>query len=545
MVVITENMAWPPMDLERHKMREHSAWYSGEAEVLSNFYYDSKLQDFLSFNYSSCNNNKFWARQIKNQSNFFIHIPIANDIAETSSSFLFGKTPIIRFDSNASDMDQAQKDLDDMLTKSGFFSKIVEGAEVASAMGGVFVKEAWDSDLSEEPIPMIVQCEQSFPKFKFGKLVSVTFMYELAVVGSAVYRLGEDVQKGKIINTLYQGTADTLGIIVPLTDCDAAIGIEAEVVTPDILTAQYIPNLLPNRLNRQSSSGRSDYQGIETLMDALDETFSDWMVDVQIARGKLHVPTGYIKGMSDGDGKFNLDKVMYEEMEVDPMNVPDPITATQFAIRADEFEKTTLNLMDRIITSAGYSPQSFGLNIQGRAESGTALNIRERKSFSTTLKKQSYWEEALKNIVKSMLLIKNAYLGGKFTCELDVNVAFSESIANNSMEVATCIKTLSDASAISTDTKVRMQHPEWTDTQVDEEIERINNDGSVGVPVPNPEDLTQMGENQLGGINNQAKDKNVPDVKQEGSGNKVVTQKPKPEPIIKPNLAKPKKPVKK
>lgn len=509
---IKEGMQWPPMDLERYKMKEHSTWYSGEAELLANFYFDNDLQNYMNLNYGTKNNNKFWARQIKNDSQFFIHVPVANDISETSSAFLFGESPIIRFGSDSEDMKNNQKQLDDMLTKSGFFSKIIEAAEVSSAIGGVYMKAAWDSDLSSEPIPVVVQCEQAFPTFKFGKLVKATFMYDVSCDGSTVYRLAETISKGKIENVLYKGSSDNLGNIVNLSECEATKDLKPTVDTADVMTCVYIPNLLPNKLNRQSPMGRSDYQGQETLMDALDEVFSAWMVDVQIARGKIHVPSGYVKEIANGKTKFNIDTMMYEELDVDPTAMTDPVKATQFEIRAEQFEKTCLNLLDRIITSAGYSPQSFGLNIAGRAESGTALNVRERKSFATTNKKQAYWEGALKDFIKAMCTIKQAFLGGKFTCELDVNIAFCDSISNNMSEVSNSVKTLSDAKAISTDTKVRMVHPEWTDEQVNEEVERILNDEQAGMPMDNPEDLTQM---QFGG-NNKVGQKEGPDDKLEG-----------------------------
>lgn len=510
---IKENMQWPPMDLERYKMKEHSTWYSGEAELLANFYFDNDLQNHMQLNYGTRNNNRFWARQIKNDSNFFIHVPVANDISETSSAFLFGESPIIRFDSDSEGMKDNQKQLDDMLTKSGFYKKLVEASEVSSAIGGVYLKVAWDSELSEYPIPVIAQCEQAFPEFKFGKLVKVKLVYDVSNDGSTVYRLVETIRKGKIENELYKGSSDNLGKICELSECEATKSLEKEVDTADVMTCIYIPNLLPNKLNRQSPMGRSDYQGTETLMDALDETFSAWMVDVQIARGKIHVPSGYIKEIGEnGKTKFNIDTMMYEELDVDPTSITEPIKATQFEIRADQYEKTCLNLLDRIITSAGYSPQSFGLNIAGRAESGTALNVRERKSFSTTNKKQSYWEDGLKEFVKAMCVIKQSFLGGNFTCELDVNIAFSDGISNNMSEVSNSVKILSDAKAISTDTKVRMIHPEWTDEQVEQEVKRIMNDESAGTPMDNPEDLTQMNF----GINNQKENEGTSDVKSEG-----------------------------
>lgn len=512
-VEIKENMQWPPMDIERYKMKEHATWYSGEAELLANFYFNHDLQNYMELTFGTRNNNKFWARQIKNDSQFFIHVPIANDISETSSTFLFGESPIIRFNSDSEGMKQYQSDLDTMLTESGFFNKLVEAAEVASAIGGVYIKVAWDSELSEHPIPVICQCDDAFPIFKFGKLAKVSFAYEISNDGSKVYRLIETISKGKIENTLYHGSKDNLGVKVDLSECEATKELKPEVDTAEVMTCVYVPNLLPNKLNRTSPQGRSDYQGQETLMDALDETFSAWMTDVQIARGKIHVPSGYVKQISeDGKKKFNIDTMMYEELDVDPTAMTKPIEATQFDIRSQQFEQTCLNLLDRIITSAGYSPQSFGLNIAGRAESGTALNVRERKSFGTTSKKQNYWEGPIKDIVKAMCCIKNAELGGKFNCDLNVNVAFMDSVSNNITEVSSSVKTLADAKAISTDTKVRMVHPEWTDTQVEQEVERILNDESAGMPLGNPEDLTQMGF----GKNNQVTGKGSPDDKLEG-----------------------------
>lgn len=514
---IQEGMQWPPMDLERYKMKEHSTWFSGEAELLANFYFDSDLQNYLSLNYGTRNNNRFWARQIKNQSNFFIHVPIANDISETSSAFLFGESPIIRFAAESEGMKEDQKALDDMLTNSGFYKKLVEAAEVASAIGGVYLKVAWDSELSDEPIPVVVQCEQAFPTFKFGKLVKVTLVYEIENDGSTVYRLAETIEKGKITNELYKGSADNLGHLANLSECEETKDLQKVVETAGAMTCVYVPNMLPNKLNRLSPMGRSDYHGIETLMDALDEVFSAWMVDVQIARGRIHVPSGYVKELGD-NSRFNIDTMMYEELDIDPTAMTKPIEATQFEIRSEQFEKTCLNLLDRIITSAGYSPQSFGLNIAGRAESGTALNVRERKSFSTTNKKQSYWEDSLKELIQSMCMIKQAYLGGTFKCDLSINIAFVDSISNNLPEVSNSVKTLSDAKAISTDTKVRMVHPEWTEEQVEMEVERIMNDDSMGMPMDNPEDLTQMSF----GKNNQVGNNNVTDDKSEGQDNNII-----------------------
>lgn len=503
MSVLRENMAWPPSDLVRHKMREHSAWYSGDASVLANFYNDNKAKDFMKLNHSTSNSNTFWGRQITNGTDFFMHVPVASDIAEASAGFLFGESPLIRF-SKAGDsvkIAEDQKTLDKMLVDSMFFRRLVEAAESASAIGSVFIKLAWDTDISEYPIPVVVQADDAFPEFKFGRLIKLDILAAVYTLDGSesnkVYRHVETYEKGLITNVLYEGSSDRLGAIVPLNTIEQTLGLDEAVVVPDELFAVYIPNMLPNRLNRSSPFGRSDYQGIETLMDALDEVFSCWMVDVQFARAKILLPEDYLTKDSSGNDKFNIDKSIYVKLDVDPSESPD-ITDVQFAIRAEQFEKTVLNILDRIITSAGYSPQSFGLNISGRAESGTALNVRERKSFSTTSKKQSYWELPIKKLVSMMVRVYNEELGGNIICDPElVNVEFCDSVSNNIGEISTAIKTLSDAKSISTDTKVRMAHPEWTDSQVEEEVAKILDEDSSQFSMENPDDNPDINQMKL------------------------------------------------
>jgi hypothetical protein len=95
MTVIKEGMQWPPMNLLAWKMAEHSAWYSGDAEILANFYNNMLAQNVMSMPYP-LNHEIFWGRQIKNQGEVFVHVPIAGDIAETSANFLFGESPMIK-----------------------------------------------------------------------------------------------------------------------------------------------------------------------------------------------------------------------------------------------------------------------------------------------------------------------------------------------------------------------------------------------------------------------------------------------------------------
>ncbi len=503
--MITDNMPWPPRGPLDWKMAEHSAWYSGDAEVLANFYTEFANINFLNLPYLGKNNDLFWGRQIKNQGEIYVHVPIAGDIAETSANFLFGESPTIKI-AEAHDVKtrsiykDTQTGVDDMLLESGFFRKILEGAETSAAVGGVYIKIAWDEELCPYPIPVIVQADKAIPEFRFGILVAVTFwsVVETDKSGNVVYRLLERYERGKIISKLYKGTPDRLGFETDLKASNATMDIEPVVDTVDVMLAEYVPNKLPNRLDRTSYIGRSDYAGIEGLMDSLDEVFSSWVKEIAIAQGKIHVPESFLtKSGPTGNLRYNLDKSVYVELDIDPTIDGKGITATQFEIRADEFEKSALNILDRIISSAGYSPQSFGLAIEGRAESGTALNIRERKSFATKAKKENYWQAALKNVVYKMILVYNEELGGKLEEDITANITFNDGLTNNINELSSSLKMISDAQAASTETKVRLLHPDWEEEQITKETARIIDENgltSLQNPDQNP-DLSEMDNN--------------------------------------------------
>lgn len=497
---IEENMIWPPMGAIEWKMSEHSAWYSGNSDIIANYYTEYARQNFLNLPYKGAEHDTFWGRQLNNQGQVYVHVPIAGDIAETSADFLFGESPTVKIaeahlKDAASSFKDTQDQTDAMLLQSGFFKKILEGAEACAAIGGVYIKIAWDEELSIYPIPVIVQGDRGIPEFRFGILVAVTFWtcVEIDKTGTVVWRLLERYSKDGIESMLYKGTADKLGYLSSLTMLDCTKDIQDHVDTQGEFLAVYIPNKLPNRLDRTSYMGRSDYSGIEGLMDSLDETYSSWIKDIAISQGKIHIPESFLQNKSGNGGglRYNLDKMVYVSLDIDPTIEGKGLTATQFAIRANEFEKTALNLMERIISSAGYSPQSFGLNIQGRAESGLALGIRERKSFATKGKKENYWASGIKEIIRLMLVVYNNELGGKIEVDATINIAFSDGITNNLGEVATSVKMISDAQAASTETKVRILHPEWDEEQIAEEVQKIKEDNAPP-PMANP-DMSQLG----------------------------------------------------
>lgn len=496
-------MQWPPMNFLRWKMAEHSAWYGGDPQILANTY--SRI---TSINISGLNKvldyNLFWARQVKNNCEIGLHVPIAADISSLSADLLFSEPPSIKIaEAHEQKASQVYKDsqevLNQMFDDSGFYRKILECGETCSAMGGGYIKLSWDSEISPYPIPVVEQVDNAIPEFKFGVLTEVTFWSIVCGDGTEkVHRLLETYHRdGSITYKLYFGTSSNLGKEMDLKSLDETADYQ-DITTnvPDLLVV-YIPNMLPNRLDRNSNCGRSDYSGIEGLMDSLDETYSAWMRDVTIAQGKIMIPQEYLSKSEDGTFRYNMDRLVYTKLDVDPVSEDSKITPIQFDIRANDFNTTCLNLLDRIISSAGYSPQSMGLQIEGLAQSGTALNVRERKSFITKNKKESYWEPAIKRITKLMILVYKLELEGIIEADVDITTSFSDSLSNDISETSSALQQISAAMAASTEVKVRMLHTDWSEDEIEAEVQKIKDENALN-PVINPD---AVGFNNGGGSN--------------------------------------------
>src|SRR5690606_12031180 len=363
----------------------------------------------------------------------------------------------------------------------GIHNRLLEAAETAAALGGVFIGPVWDTDVASYPILRVVQADAAIPEFAWGYLRAVTLFRVIEDDGETVWRHIERHEPGVILHGLYRGTHDNLGRRVSLQSRPETAGLQEIVQLPpamaNTLAIRYVPNARPNRTFRADPIGtylgRSDYAGAEGLMDALDEAYTSWQRDLRMAKARGIVPEEWLE-RPDGSSvlRFDEDKEFFVGVYSDPSGGQVKPELFQPAVRFQEHEQTCLHYLERIISAAGYSPQSFGLHIEGRAESGTALRIRERKSLVTTAKKRRYWEPALADVLWMMLVLDREIFRSGVTPYRPA-VALADSIAESTQEVAQSIELLSRAKAASTRTLVEMLHPDWSDEEIDAEVRRI------------------------------------------------------------------------
>lgn len=515
---------WPPAHCEpvNKQIAVWSAWYSGQAEQLAAIYAGDSAQgtgtDTTGFFASEAGGWRaavgkaidhvrrwFWGtRTGSTQQRSRLHVPIAGDIAATSADLLFSEPPTFTLprsvgeDGQESDADHpAQARLNEILDARAI-ATFLESAEIQSALGGVYLRVVWDKAVKQKPWPSAVHPDAAVPEWRHGHLWSVIFWRVIHSDGKLVVRHLECHEKGWISNAVYEGIEDELGSPVPLTNYPATQGlVTAEYpdgkfpTGSDELTARYVPNMLPNRIWRNESSaayyGRSDYSGVEPLMDALDLVQSSWIRDVDLGKARLVVPAEYMQSNGPGQGaSVDLDREVYEPIAAmaDETGKQLQIEQIQFDIRGEEHERAKNDLKAEIVEEAGYSPSSFGLDTDGQAVTATEIETKNKKSITTTGKKANYWRPELEALAQVLLEVDVHVFHTKITPARPV-VEWPPAVAIDPLTEAQTIRELHIAEAISPEEKVRRQHPEWKKSQVDAEVAKI--EAYYAPPSPDPD----------------------------------------------------------
>lgn len=487
------NTPWPPQhyDLVHRRIATWSAWYSGDPDQLSASYGGAVAADSTGFFASDRGGFRnainrtlqrwFWGhRQTPTEQRTKLHVPIAGDIAAASADLLFSEPPKITAE-NTGAQDRIEQLIDD-----GVHAVLLEGAEICAALGGVYLRIVWDQDVSDRPWITVIHPDAALPVFKWGCLSEVTFWKTIYEDGTRVVRHLEHHAPGVISHGVYEGDREHLGYPRPLADypdtADLATQVNAnsQIFTGiPKLAAVYIPNMRPNRIWRNHPEaaylGRSDYAGVEPLMDSLDETYSSWMRDLRLAKARLMVPNIFLEKFGRGEGaRFDTEQELFVGMQgALPENGMNPnLAQVQFAIRVDEHSRTSQEIMSRIVSSAGYSAQTFGL-ADSVSVTATEVAAKERRSFITRDRKACYWRPELADIIETLLMVDAAVFKSGVTPEKPL-IEFPDTVSQDPESAARTLQLLDTAKAVSTKTKVMMLHPDWEEPAVDEEVDLID-----------------------------------------------------------------------
>ncbi|MBL1100136.1 capsid protein [Streptomyces coffeae] len=487
MALPDKGTSWPPVHPAiRCDLEDWSAWYSANPDRLA-YRYLNRHRDGGRFGQPQNRPSQYRGGLVGTVARWFwgeptplgekranLHMPLARDIARTSADLLFSEPPVLRAESK-----DTQQRLEDMMDL-GLKRTLLAGGEVSAALGGVYLRLVWDDQISDRPWISTVHADGAAPEFAYDRLRAVTFWTILGADGQKVVRHLERHEPGQILHGVYEGTIDNLGKPIDLGAFEATRGLKParQLNIGRRLTASYIPNTVAapdwRDIPGGSCLGTSDYQGAETFLSSIDETYTSWMRDIRLAKARILVPSGYLTSNGPGRGATWEDREVYAEMNIPP-TADQAITLNQFAIRHEEHHATIEELVGKVVRNAGYSGNTFGDDSAGAAVTATEIKARTTRSMSTRARKAELAAVGLADIVEAQLALEASGLfPGMRAVEVErPEVRFQDSVQDDTKTLAETADALRRAEAASTETLVALVHPDWDEADQQAEVRRI------------------------------------------------------------------------
>lgn len=502
-----------PWDEAQRVYAENDAWYTGNVEALRTLYAGERDSTRATHRHRGQSmqggimggiSRMWWGRPVPaGENRRRLHIPAPADVSMLSSDLLFAEPPTITLpkeDQNS----RAQDRLNAIAGSPQARATFLQAGELSSAFGAVCLTVAWDTAVSDTVWFRESGADVIIPTFRSGRMVGVT-LWSQWIDGPTYWRHLERHEPGAVFHGLYRGTATSLGRRYDLRERPETAGY-AEVVNNDgvmatgmkRLTADLMLNL-PARDWRKRGNlaemGRSDYGGgVTGLFDALDETWSSWMRDVDLGKARLLVPAAYLDSNGVGQGAtFDTDREVFSPVKVGGSTGSDlQVEQVQFKIRVKEHEATAAALYQRILTSTGIiDPDDRD---RDRTTTATGVFDETRAKERTRDKKALQATRTLARLSSVALELDGVLFpgkgGGRFP---EPSIEFPEVSQEDPEKRSRVIAQLRAASALSIQTAVQMAG-EVDEADVGAEVARIMRD--TGREVPDPAKLDRSNPDQ-------------------------------------------------
>lgn len=494
-----EHAPWPPPALAPalERFATHDAWWSGDPDQLRAQY--EVAGGFLNRPAQHAGGvvgavaRMWWGRpRGQNEPDAKLHVPLPGDVAQCYADLLFSEPVVITSEQDATTA-RLRKLLDE-----GMHARLLEAAELVGALGGGYLRPMHDTAISDRPWIDAVPPDAAAPEWSGGRLGAVNFWRRTHTEqdGEVVFRHVERHEPEWIVHRLYQGSRDRIGRMVDLGAAESTAPLMAQVNSEGAidtafkgLTTVYIPRIRPSRRWRRMPAlapmGRSLFDGAEPLFDALDEVYSSWMRDIRLAKGRVFAADSVLDPLGRGKGSsFDPEREVFAVVP-GAMGRDESLTIVQFAIRVEEHRETARELVNTILRRVGLNGATLG----EPGEGGAAMTAREvaskeRRSMITRERSVRYWKPELDHLAGALLATDKRVFSTQVDPYADRSVIFADSVSEGTAELAGTIEVLSRASAISTELKVKMLHPEWSPQEIAHEVAAIRADAGPVLDVP-------------------------------------------------------------
>jgi hypothetical protein len=434
--------------------------------------------------------------------------PLGKLISKSFADFLFGEDPTFV-------SAEAQDDLDHAIDDNGIPAGLHRAERTCSSEGEVLWKLHVNREIADVALVDWVSRRHAVPLLYGSRMLAVAFVSEVGRAQTAagdddkqtvdvVWRHAEVHTRGRVVNLLYHGGNEELGVRVPLTDSAAT----ADLVRPgEDATADGSewPHGLPmlagriiNDVDEDDGLGESDYDQVKDLLLALNEAVTIAAENARLTgQDRVYVASK----LTRQDGSFDPSMTVFQT-ESDGGTLGDgdgkpPVVAMEKHYEAEPLWLHISKLTALILTRVGLVMQWIGENVDGRAESGTAVRLRFLPTVNTATAKARPWDQTLPHLLDLILQVgalsdQDGGFGRAYTATDPPSVERAEPLPADEGEVITRNATAVAAEIRSRYTAIAEQHDDWSPEQILEELARIQADTSIGGPPPPPNGVEQQ-----------------------------------------------------
>lgn len=350
---------------------------------------------------------------------------------------------------------------------------------------------------------------------KAAAVISVLEGHGKSSAKNAIFRLFEIHTDGAVELVLFRGTKDRIGSTVPLDqhpETEELARTLGDGREQGAVWAHGLPMLMgriPNRRGRNPRLGVSEFAGIKDFLLDLNEAASIGAENARLtAKKRIVVPPSAVRGREAGanvelvdDGEGGLvprggravwdaseDVLVADQADAELGRESQPFRVLEYSYDASALILHKRDLVESALTRVGLTPQWVGVRVEGEGQaiSGTHLRLRLIPTDKAGRGKARPWDAALPRIVTLLQRVDalGEAEGGFGRKWKDPTVAPAITRANplptDEVEQATVEATLVSAGARSIRTSIKRQHPDWTDAQIDDELDAIREDRKAG-----------------------------------------------------------------
>jgi hypothetical protein len=411
--------------------------------------------------------------------------PLAERIPETWADLLFGDDPKIE------PAKEADAQLEENIVEGNDLpSGLQDAEEICASEGEVFWRVYKDDTVLD--VPTIEWCSRldTIPYFLGRKIAAVAFV---SVVWCEEHEEGKDTlyryvavyEEGRVLNRLFRGEDKSLGALIKLADRPETKDLQDE-------WNHQLPALLAGRVvNKRAprNRSRSVYHGIKDFLLALNENLAIGQENARLSGKKRAVIP---PDMLDPEGNFPADTDVW----IKPTTDQDPDDKTGGLIQIEwNFDASSLKLWvdhleEQAVTRSRIAPQLIGKSTEN-ALTGPALRARLFDTVLATQGKGRVWDDELPQALTAAQMVDNLAedqggFGHPWSSPTErPSVERGDALPVDEDDEVSRIAQEISSEILSHETALRERHPDWSDTQILDELKKIKADlTEFSPPVP-------------------------------------------------------------